>query len=115
MEKYLLYHHPSILNWYLQTILSDLRVPHFIAGIRAVGIIDKVRLFWRHLESYSVCILEMSDTYIAKMKHKFKKWSKDAKIAMDKDDLLFSNFTNDDAEEVRHAYKALLDLFILTT
>ena len=60
-------------------MLSDLQVSHFVTGIRALGIIDKIVTgpFWRHLDSSSVSILEMSDTY-SKMKNKFEEWSKDA-------------------------------------
>jgi len=111
MEKYLLYHHPSTLNRLLQAVLSDLRVPHFIAGIRALGIIDKVITgpFWRHLESSSVSILEMSDTY-SKMKNKFEKWSKDAQVVMDKDDMLFPDFTNDDDAVAKVLFQSSADV-----
>ena len=64
METYLLHHHPSTLNRLLQAVLSDLQVSQFVTGIRALGIIDKIVTgpFWRHLQSSSVSILEMSDT-----------------------------------------------------
>ena len=79
VEEYLRRHHPGTLNRLLQAVLSDLQVSHFVAGARALGIIDKVITgpFWRHLESSSVSILEMSDTY-CKMRSSFEKWSKDA-------------------------------------
>ena len=97
MKEYLWHHHPGALNRLLQAVLSDLQVSHFVAGARALGIIDKVITgpFWRHLESSSVSILEMSDTY-CKMKSNFEKWSKDAQAVMDNEDLLFPEFTNTD-------------------
>ena len=96
MKEYLWHHHPGALNRFLQAILSDLQVSHFIAGARTLGIIDNVITgpFWRHLES-SLVILEMSDTY-CKMKSNFEKWSKDAQAVMDNEDLLFPEFTNTD-------------------
>ena len=74
MEEYLHHHHPGTLNCLLQAVLSDLQVSHFLAGARALGIIDKVITgpFWRHLESSTVSVLEMSDTY-CKMRSKFEK------------------------------------------
>lgn len=65
MEKCLLQHHPGILNRLLQAVQSDLQVSHYVAGIKALGIIDKVATgpFWRFLGSSSVSDLEMSDTY----------------------------------------------------
>ena len=97
METYLLHHHPSTLNRLLQAVLSDLQVSQFVTGIRALGIIDKIVTgpFWRHLQSSSVSILEMSDTY-SKMKNKFEEWSKDAQVVMDNEDLLFPGVTNND-------------------
>ena len=81
----------------MQAILSDLQVSHYVVGIRALGIIDKVVTgpFWRHLESSSVSILEMSETY-SKMKNKFEEWSEDTQVVMDNEELLFADFTNID-------------------
>ena len=42
METYLLHHYHGTLNHLLQAVLSDLQVSHFVAGIRALGIIDKI-------------------------------------------------------------------------
>ena len=64
MKEYLWHHHPGALNCLLQAVLSDLQMSNFVAGARALGIIDKAitEPFWRHLESSSVSIMEMSDT-----------------------------------------------------
>ena len=115
METYLLHHHPGTLNRLLQAVLSDLQVSHFVAGIRALGIIDKIftRSFWRHLESSSVSILKMSDTY-SKMKDKFEKWSKDAQIVMDNEDLLFPSFTNNDESVAKVLFQSAPDADVMT-
>ena len=65
--------HPGTLNRLLQAVLSDLQVSHFLAGARALGIIDKVITgpFWRHHKSSTVSVLEMSDTCY-KMRSKFE-------------------------------------------
>jgi len=49
--KYLLQYHHSALNWFLQAVLSDLKVSHHNAGVKALRIIDKVvtGTFWRYL------------------------------------------------------------------
>ncbi|XP_065887842.1 uncharacterized protein [Dysidea avara] len=95
MEMYLLQHHHSALNRLLQAVLSDLKVPQYIAGVKALGIIDKVVTgpFWRYLESSSVSILKMSETY-SKMKEKFESWSMDAQVVMEANELLFPDYTN---------------------
>ena len=41
MEDYLKFHHGP-LNRLLQAVLSDLSVPKYIAGCKALGIIDKI-------------------------------------------------------------------------
>ncbi len=82
-EKYLKEHHHQQLNRLLQAVLSDLRVPQYIAGCKALGIIDKIVTgpFWRKLESSTVSILEMSTVY-SEMKEKFDQWSSDAQSIM---------------------------------
>ena len=110
MEKYLHHHHPGTLNRLLQAVLSDLQVSHFVAGARALGIIDKVITgpFWRHLESSTVSVLEMSDTY-CKMRSKFEKWRKDAQAVMDNEDLLLPDFTNKDDPVARALFQSSQD------
>ena len=83
---------------------------HFVAGARALGVIDKVITgpLWRHLESPSVSILEISDTY-CKMKSNFEKWSKDAQAVMDNEDLLFPEFTNKDDPVVKVLFQSSQD------
>ena len=42
MTKYLTTAHGSALNLLLQAVLADLKVPQYLAGCRALGIIDKL-------------------------------------------------------------------------
>ena len=115
METYLLHHHHGTLNRLLQAVLSDLQLSHFVAEIRALGIIDKIVTgpFWRHLESSSVSILKMSDTY-SKMKDKFEKWSKDAQTVMDNENLLFPSFTNNDDSVAKVLFQSAPDTDVIT-
>ena len=91
MEDYLKYSHGQ-LNKLLQAVLSDLRVPTFIAGCKALGIIDKVVTgpLWRHLVHSSVSVLEMSDTY-SRMHTLFKRWGEDAQGVLNGEQGLFDD------------------------
>ena len=94
-EKYLSEHHDGLLNRLLQAVLTDIRIPQYIAGCKALGIIDKVVTgpFWRKMESSTISILDMSEVY-SKMKGKFDRWGKDARLIMDNEEVLFPEFTN---------------------
>ena len=63
MEDNLKFHHGP-LNRLLQAVLSDLSVPKYIAGCKALCIIDKIVTgpLWRHLVHSGGTILEMSST-----------------------------------------------------
>lgn len=94
-EKYLSEHHDGLLNRLLQAVLTDICIPQYIAGCKALGIIDKVVTgpFRRKMESSTVSILDMSEVY-SKMKGKFDRWGKDARLIMDNEEVLFPEFTN---------------------
>ena len=78
----------------LQSVLHDLQSPHLISGCRAVGILDKLITgpFWRHLQTSTVSILEMSKVYTA-MKEKFERWNNDAQCVLEHRDFLFQDLT----------------------
>ena len=63
MTEYLKETHGS-LNL-LQAVLSDLKVPQYVAECRALGITDKVvtGFLWRYLMLSSVSVLDMSNAY----------------------------------------------------
>ena len=84
MVDYLKYSHGQ-LNRLLQAVLSDLGVPKYIAGCKALGIIDKIVTgpLWRHLMQSTVSILNMSNVY-AKMEM-FEKWGQDAQSVLERE------------------------------
>ena len=97
MLQYLTTSHGS-LNLLLQAVLADLKVPQYLAGCRALGIIDKLITgpLWRHLQLASTSILTMSEVYTS-MKEKFEEWGDNAQTIVEG----FANFlpqheTNDD-------------------
>ena len=65
--------HGSALNLLLQSVLADLKVPQYMAGGTALGIIDKLITgpLWRHLQLPSTSVLTMSEVYTI-MKKKFE-------------------------------------------
>ena len=91
MENYLKFYHGP-LNRLLQAVLSDLSVPKYIAGCKALGIIDKIVTgpLWRHLVHSGVTILEMSSTY-SKMHALFEEWGQDAPCVIDREKGLFDD------------------------
>lgn len=79
MTQYLTTAHGSALNLLLQAVLADLKVPQYLAGCRALGIIDKLVTgpLWRYLQLASTSVLTMSEVYTT-MKEKFEEWGEDA-------------------------------------
>ena len=91
------------LNLFATSCLADLKVPQYLAGCRALGIIDKLITgpLWHHLQLTSTSILTMSEVYTS-MKEKFEEWGEDAETIVEG----YANFlpqheVNDDV------YKAL--------
>lgn len=77
-------------NQLLRAVIADLKVPQFIAGCRALGLISKCVTgpLWRLLESPNVSILDMSNWY-QHMVEKFEIWSDDASQVLSGDVILF--------------------------
>lgn len=100
MIEYLTNSHGSSLNRLLQSVLKDLKSPYFIAGCKALGIIDKLVTgpFWRHLQSSTISILGMSGVY-TNMREKFERWSSDAQKVLENEEMLFEDCTST-ADEV---------------
>lgn len=71
--------HGNHANRLLQAVLADLKNPVYIAGCRALGLIDKVITgpLWRKLKEPSISVLQMSHVY-SEMKNKFDSWNNDA-------------------------------------
>ena len=83
MSDYLTTSHGS-LNLLLQAVFTDLKVPQYLAGCRALGIIDKLVTgpLWRHLQLSSTSILSMSNVYTIMMR-KFDEWGNDAQTVVE--------------------------------
>ena len=83
MLHYLTTSHGS-LNLLLQAVLADLKVPQYLAGCRALGMIDKLITgpLWRHLQLTSTSILTMSEVYTYMME-KFEEWGDDAQVIVE--------------------------------
>ena len=66
-------------NQLLRAVLSDIQVPQYLAGCKALGLINKMVTgpLWCVLESRDVSILDMNDRY-QKLKSCFEEWSRDA-------------------------------------
>ena len=71
--------HGNHANQLLQAILVDLKNPVYMAGCRALGLIDKVVTgpLWRKLKDPSISVLKLSHVY-SEMKNKFDSWNNDA-------------------------------------
>ena len=91
MEDYLKFYHGP-LNRLLQAVLSDLSVPKYIAGCKALGIIDKIVTgpLWHHLVHSGATILKMSSTY-SKIHTLFEEWGQDAQCVIDRENGLIDD------------------------
>ena len=89
------FHGGTLNNRLLQAVLKDLKAPYFVAGCKAMGIIDKLVTgpFWRYLQFSSVSVLNVSDMY-TKTRDCFEKWSNDAQTVLENDELLFPDHTS---------------------
>ena len=89
MLQYLFEIHGT-LNRLLQAVLSDLKVPSYIAACKALGVIDRIVTgpFWRLLQTSTLSILEMGNVY-TKMVNQFEKLADDAQLIMEGKKVLF--------------------------
>jgi hypothetical protein len=87
--------HKVTPNQLLQAVLGDLRVPQYIAGCKALGLVDKLITgpFWRYIVSSQSSILEMSSVY-SEMKTRLAEWGNDSLDLMEQKSLLYPEFTN---------------------
>ena len=80
-------------NQLLRAVLSDIQVPEYLSGCKALGLINKIVTgpLWRVLESSDVSILDMNDRYQT-LKLCCDKWSFDATDVLSGDAVLFDDF-----------------------
>ena len=76
--------HGGQANHLLQAVLADLKDPMYIAGCRALGLIDKVVTgpLWRKLRESPILVLEIGSVY-CELKTKFDSWSVDASAVIE--------------------------------
>ena len=79
------------VNQLLRAVIADLKVPQYIAGCRALGLVSKCVTgpLWRLLESPDVSILDMSHWY-QHMLDMFEVWSNDGSQVVTGKAVLFS-------------------------
>ena len=96
MEKFLVdvWQTPNKL---LQAVLADIKVPEFIAGCKALGLINKIITgpLWRVIESKDLSILDMNHHYQL-LVHSIERWSHDASSVVSCETVLFSDFPPSD-------------------
>ena len=95
---YFLYNHIKVFlqsvygtgNRLLQSVLADANVDEFVAGIRALGLINKFITvpLWRVIEDNSITILDMNNIYTS-MRDSLKLWSQHATPLLSSEASLF--------------------------
>ena len=80
-------------NRLLRAVLADIQVPEFLAGCKALGLINKIVTgpLWRVIESKDISILDMNVRY-RHLLECFEKWSNDASEVVSGVAVLFSDF-----------------------
>ena len=80
-------------NKLLKAVLADVRVPEFLAGCKALGLINKIVTgpLWRVIESKDVSILDMN-SYYCRLLDCFSKWAVDASEVVSGEARLFTDY-----------------------
>ena len=77
-------------NQLLRAILSDIHVPEYVAGCKALGLIITGPL-WRVLECNDVSILDMNERY-QQLKSCLDEWACDAMVVLSGEAILYDDF-----------------------
>ena len=80
-------------NKLLRAVLADVQVPEFLAGCKALGLINKIVTgpLWHVIESKDVSILDINIHY-CRLLECFEEWSKDASEVVSGEAVLFRDF-----------------------
>lgn len=80
-------------NNLLRAVLADIKVPEFVAGCKALGLINKIVTgpLWRVIESKDISILDMNSRYHHLLEC-LVDWSSDASAVVSGEAILFSDF-----------------------
>ena len=97
-------------NKLLRAVLADIEVPEFIAGCKALGLINKTITgpLWRVIESKDLSILDMSHRYQILVEC-IERWSQDASSVVSCEAVLFSDFPPSD-DHITHDLAAPSEL-----
>ena len=80
-------------NKLLRAVLADIMIPEFLAGCKALGLINKVITgpLWRVIECKDISILDMNKRYL-RLLNCLESWSKDASDVVAGEAVLYSDF-----------------------
>ena len=81
-------------NKLLKAVLADVKVPEFLAGCKALGLINKIVTgpLWRVIESKDVSILDMN-THYRRLLDCLNEWSIDASDVVSAEAMLFPDYS----------------------
>ena len=80
-------------NQLLRAVLADVKVPEYLAGCKALGLVNKIVTgpLWRVVESQDATILNMNEKF-CHLKSCLEEWSQDATSVLSGEAVLYSNF-----------------------
>ena len=80
-------------NQLLRAVLSDVKVPEYLAGCKALGLVNKMVTgpLWRVLESQDISILDMNEKF-CHLKSCLEQWSQDAVPVLTGEAVLYNDF-----------------------
>ncbi len=101
-------------NQLLRAVLSDVQVPEYLAGCRALGLVNKVITgpLWRVLETPEISILDMNE-YLQMLIAHLDLWSLDASDVLAGEAVLYPDFPPKE-DPIWHCLTAATDLDPLT-
>ena len=80
-------------NQLLRAVLADVQVLEYVAGCKALGLVNKIVTgpLWRVLECQETTILSMNEKF-TRLKNCLEQWSEDANTVLSGEALLYSDF-----------------------
>ena len=80
-------------NQLLRAVLADIQVPEYVAGCKALGLINKIITgpLWRVLECKDMTILDMNERY-QRLKFCLDEWACDAMVVLSGEAILYDDF-----------------------
>ena len=80
-------------NQLLRAVFSDVKVPEYRAGCKALGLVNKIVTgpLWRVLETQDISILDMNEKF-CHLKSSLEQWSQDALPVLTGEAILYNDF-----------------------